>query len=258
MEKKHLKFCINYFIIAILSVVLYSCSTQKDKFLNRSYHKTTSKFNGYFNGKESLKEAISKLEKTYQEDYNNLLPTTILGDQKQAQKIYPQLNRTIDKASLVIERHSMEIKGKEKNKWVDDSYFLIGKALFYKQEYSEAIEMFAFINREYEGYITDLSILWSARAQIQLENFTTAEEQMLYLDREVKLKKADYALFLEINANYHIKQKNWEKVITYLSKAIKYSGDKKKKFDLLTSSVKYTINLKIINPLIMLSTKLCE
>ena len=100
----------------------------------------------------------------------------------------------------------MEIKGEQKNKWVDDSYFLIGKALFYKQEYSEAIEMFAFINREYDGYITDLSILWSARAQIELENFTTAEQQMLYLDREVKLKKSDYALFLEINANYHIKQ----------------------------------------------------
>ena len=229
MEKKHLKSCINYFIIAILSVVLYSCSTQKDKFLNRSYHKTTSKFNGYFNGKESLKEAVSKLEKTYQEDYNNLLPTTILGDQKQAQKIYPQLNRTIDKAGLIIDRHSMEIKGEEKNKWIDDSYFLIGKALFYKQEYSEALEMFAFINREYEGYITDLSVLWSARAQIELENFTTAEEQMLYLDREVKLKKPDYALFLEINANYQIKQKNWKKAITYLSKAIKYSGDKKKK-----------------------------
>ena len=229
MRKKHLKFCVNYFIIAILCVVFYSCSTQKDKFLNRSYHKTTSKFNGYFNGKESLKEAISKLEKTHQEDYSNLLPTTILGDQKQAQKIYPQLNRTIDKAGLVIERHSMEIKGEEKNKWVDDSYFLIGKALFYKQEYSEAIEMFAFINREYEGYISALSILWSTRAQIELENFTTAEEQMLYLDREVRLKKADYALFLEINANYHAKQKNWEKVITYLSKAIKYSAEKKKR-----------------------------
>ena len=229
VRKKHIKLCINYFIIAVLSTVLYSCSVQKDKFLNRSYHRATTKFNGYFNGKESLKEAISKLEKTYQEDYNNLLPTTILGDQKQAQKIYPQLNRTIDKAGLIIERHSMEIKGEEKNKWIDDSYFLIGKALFYKQEYTEALEMFAYINREYEGYITDLSIMWSARAQIELENFTTAEEQMLYLDREVKLKKPDYALFLEINANYHIKQKNWKKVITYLSKAIEYSGDKKKR-----------------------------
>ena len=229
VRKKHLKSCINYFIIAILSVVFYSCSTQKDKFLNRNYHKATSKFNGYFNGKESLKEALAKLEKSYQEDYNNLLPTTILGDQKQAQKIYPQLNRTIDKADLIIERHSMEIKGEEKNKWIDDSYFLIGKALFYKQEYTEALEMFAYINREYEGYITDLSILWSARAQIELENFTTAEQQLLYLDREVKLKKSDYALFLEINANYHIKQKNWREVITYLSKAIKYSRDKNKR-----------------------------
>ena len=229
MEKKHLKSCINYFIIAILCVVLYSCSTQKDKFLNRSYHKATSKFNGYFNGKVSLKEALSKLEKNYQEDYNNLLPTTILGDQKQAQKIYPQLNRAIDKAGLIIERHSMEIKGDEKNKWVDDSYFLIGKALFYKQEYTEALEMFAFINREYEGYIADLSVMWSARAQIELENFTTAEQQMFYLDKEVKLKKPDYALFLEINANYHIKQKNWRESIKYLSKAIKYSTNKKKK-----------------------------
>ena len=229
MEKNLLKSYFNYFVIAILSVVLYSCSTQKDKFLNRSYHKATSKFNGYFNGKVSLKEAINKLERTYQEDFNNLLPTTILGDQKQAQKIYPQLNRTIEKASLVIERHSMEIKRKEKNKWIDDSYFLIGKALFYKQEYSEALEMFAFISREYDGYITDLSALWSTRIQVELGNFTTAEQQMLYLGREVNFKKRDYALFLEINANYHIKQKNWKKAVTYLSKAIKYSGDKNKR-----------------------------
>ena len=229
MEKNLLKSYFNYFVIAILSVVLYSCSTQKDKFLNRSYHKATSKFNGYFNGKVSLKEAITKLERTYQEDFNNLLPTTILGDQKQAQKIYPQLNRTIEKASLVIERHSMEIKRKEKNKWIDDSYFLIGKALFYKQEYSEALEMFAFISREYDGYITDLSALWSARIQVELGNFTTAEQQMLYLGREVNFKKRDYALFLEVNANYHIKQKNWKRAVTYLSKAIKYSGDKNKR-----------------------------
>ena len=67
MEKNLLKSYFNYFVIAILSVVLYSCSTQKDKFLNRSYHKATSKFNGYFNGKVSLKEAVTKLEKTYQD-----------------------------------------------------------------------------------------------------------------------------------------------------------------------------------------------
>jgi len=218
-----------YLLIAILSLVAFSCSTQKDKFLNRTYHRTTAKFNGYFNGKESLKEAIIKLEKNHQEDYNTLLPTTILGDQKQAQKIYPQLNRTIDKAALVVEYHSMEIKGLEKNKWIDDSYFLMGKALFYKQEYGKAIEMFGFISREYEGYITDMAILWSTRAYLEMENFASAEKQLLYLESDARLKREDKALLAEINANYHIKKENWEDVIDYLGTAIKYTKNKSKK-----------------------------
>ena len=228
-KDSHLKTRYTYLLIAILSLVAFSCSTQKDKFLNRTYHRTTAKFNGYFNGKESLKEAVVKLEKNHQEDYNTLLPTTILGDQKQAQKIFPQLNRTIDKAALVVEYHSMEIKGVEKNKWIDDSYFLMGKALFYKQEYGKAIEMFGFISREYEGYITDMAILWSTRAYIEMENFASAEKQLMYLESDVRLKREDKALLAEVNANYHIKKENWDDVISYLSTAIKYSQDKRKK-----------------------------
>jgi len=228
-KDSHLKIRYTYLLIAILSLVAFSCSTQKDKFLNRTYHRTTAKFNGYFNGKESLKEAVIKLEKNHQEDYNSLLPTTILGDQKQAQKIFPQLNRTIDKAALVVEYHSMEMKGVEKNKWIDDSYFLMGKALFYKQEYGKAIEMFGYIGREYEGYITDMAILWSTRAYIEMENFASAEKQLLYLESDARLKREDKALLAEVNANYHIKKENWDDVIDYLSTAIKYSQDKSKK-----------------------------
>ena len=158
-----------------------ACSTQKDRFLNRSFHRTTSKYNGYFNAQESLKQALAKLEKSHQEDYNNLLPTRILGTQKQAQKIYPALNRTIDKAALVVEFHSMEIKGEEKNKWIEACYLLMGKALFYKQEYGKAVEMFGFISREYSGEVSDLAILWSTWAHVKMDNYTTANKQLLYL-----------------------------------------------------------------------------
>lgn len=229
VNKNRLKNKITYSLLGIFSILLFSCSPQKDKFLNRTYHKTTAKFNGYFNAKESLKEGVSKLERTHQEDYNTLLPTTILGDEKQAQKIFPQLNRTIDKAALVVEYHSMDIKGQEKNKWIDDSYFLMGKALFYKQEYGKAIEMFGFINREYEGYITDQALLWSTRAYIEMENFASAEKQLLYLESDARLKRQDKVLLAEINANYHLKKQNWEEVIDYLHTALKYSKDKKKK-----------------------------
>ena len=245
IEKEiYLKNKATYLLIILLSILVYSCSTQKDKFLNRAFHRTTAKFNGYFNANESLKEALNKLEKTYQENYNNILPTTILGDQKQAQKIFPQLNRTIEKATLVTEYHSMEIKGEEKNKWIDDSYFLIGKALFYKQEYTKAVEIFTYITREYEGYIANMSILWSARSQIEMANFTTAKKQLLYLESDVKLKKQDRALLAEVNANYHIKKENWNEAIPYLEASIKYTSDKQKKtrFTFIIGQIYQTLN----------------
>ena len=220
---------ITYFLLAFLSVVILSCSTQKDKFLNRTYHSTAARYNGYFNAEVSFNEGVSKLEKIYLEDYSNLLPTTILGDQKQAQKIFPQLNRTIEKCGLVIEYHSMEIKGEEKNKWIDDSYFLMGKALFYKKEYGKSIEMFSYISREYEGYLSDLAILWSTRAQLEMGNYTTAEKQLLYLESDARLKKRDKVLLAEVYANYHIKKENWDEVVSYLNTALKYTNDKNQK-----------------------------
>ncbi|MDG1849878.1 MAG: tetratricopeptide repeat protein [Flavobacteriales bacterium] len=222
-----------YLFLLLFCLVVSSCSTQKDRFLNRAFHRTTSKYNGYFNAKESFKGAVTKLEKSHQEDYNNILPTTILGDQKQAQKIYPALNRTIDKAALVVEYHSMEVKGKEKNKWIDDCYLLMGKALFYKQEYGKAIEMFGYVNREYSGEVADLAVLWSTRAHIEMGNFTTANKQLLYLESDAKLSKDDLALFEEIKANYHLKKENWPEVISQLKKAIKLTSKKSKRTRLI-------------------------
>lgn len=208
---------------------MYSCSTQKDKFLNRAFHRTTAKYNGYFNAKESLKEGVRKLETSVHEDYTTLLPTSILGDQRQAQKAFPQFNRVIDKAAMVVEYHSMVIKGKEKNKWIDDNYFLMGKAMFYKQEYGKAIELFTYINNKYDGYITDQAVLWSARSYIEMENFTSAEKQLDYLESNAKLKKEDKVLLAEVNANYHLKKQNWEQAIEYLHTAIKYNTNNKVK-----------------------------
>ena len=218
-----------YISVLLIAVSLYSCSTSKDRFLNRAFHRTAAHYNGYFNGVESLKEGVAKLEKNHQEDYSALLPTAILGDSKQAQKIFPQLNRVIDKAALVVEYHSMEIKGIEKNKWIDDSYFLMGKALFYKQEYGKAIEMLSYVSREYDGYVSDMAVLWSTRAHIEMGNFTTAENQLLYLESDARLKKPDRVLLAEVNANYQLKKGNLDEVIEYLETALKYNKDKVKK-----------------------------
>jgi hypothetical protein len=45
-------------IAIILLFLTPGCSTEKNKFLNRSYHNTTARYNGYFNAKENIKESL--------------------------------------------------------------------------------------------------------------------------------------------------------------------------------------------------------
>ena len=50
---------------AVIILNMFSCSTKKKTFIHRKYHNITAKYNGYFNGKESLKQGIKKIEKSY-------------------------------------------------------------------------------------------------------------------------------------------------------------------------------------------------
>ena len=52
------------------------------------------------------------------------------------------------KATLAIKQHSMEIKGEEKNKLIDDAYLIIGRAKFFKQDYVSAISTFNYLMRK--------------------------------------------------------------------------------------------------------------
>jgi tetratricopeptide (TPR) repeat protein len=217
-----------YRLLLVLPLVIWGCSTHKDAFLNRSYHRTAAHYNSFFNAEVSFEEGIAKLEKTYQEDYSLLLPSHILGDKRQAQKVYPQMDRTITKAYNVIDFHSMEFKGKERNKWVDDSYFLIGQANFYKQDYTLAIETFNYISREYKE-LKDVSVLWATRAHVEQGNYTTADKNLQYLYEEARFKSEEKALLAEVNANLSIHRKDWVEAIDYLIQSMKFDSDKAKR-----------------------------
>ena len=124
--------------------------------MNRKYHRATAKYNGYFNGNESLKTGIRKLEETDKDDFSEIIPVFKTGDLAKNQTIHPYMNKAIEKGSIVIQRHSMNIRGKEYNKWIDDNYFMIGKAYFYKGEFDEAIKTFNYIKENYKRIFTKL------------------------------------------------------------------------------------------------------
>ncbi|MBL7947157.1 MAG: hypothetical protein JNN32_13925, partial [Flavobacteriales bacterium] len=124
---------------ALLLVVLIAtgCSQEKDAFLNRTFHRLTTRDNGWFNANEKLKEVVAGIEDAHVDNYDEVLPLFVYGSDEQAKAAIPELEKCIDKCSLVIERHSMNIEGKEKNKWIDDSWFVIAKSHFYKKNFYE-------------------------------------------------------------------------------------------------------------------------
>ena len=106
------------------------------------------------------------------DDYTSILPVFKEVNLKNS-NTHSYMDKAIKKGSVVIQRHSMKIRGKEYCKWIDDSYFLVGKAYFYKGEFQEAIKTFTFIIEEYKkNEIRFFSNLWLIRSHLELENYS--------------------------------------------------------------------------------------
>jgi len=210
----------------ILLITLYSCSTKKNTFTRRLYHNITARYNVYFNGKESLNEGTIELIKGVEDNYTKVLPVFNFGTKQEAQQLNPQMDRAIQKASIAIQKHSMEFGGSELVKWIDDSYLLIGKAYFYKQEYFSARRTFNFIVQEY-GYneIKYEAMIWLALTYNQTEEYEKAEPLLNLITTDITKDLVPYDIIRivpQVYADLYIRQGYYDKAVDYLSEAIYY------------------------------------
>ena len=95
----------------LLIMLLSSCSTKKNRWVNRQYHNTTAKYNGYFNGKESIKKGLNKINENSEEDYSQIITVFKEKDLSTNKSAHSYMDKAIRKGSVVIQRHSMKIKG---------------------------------------------------------------------------------------------------------------------------------------------------
>lgn len=227
MQKKA---TISVLIIGIL-FLLTGCSTKKNTFTRRAYHNLTAHYNGYFNGNESMKEGVAALEKAHVDDYTTVLPIYKLGNQKNASAIFPQMDRAYKKASLMIQRHSIFIKGEEYCKWIDDCYLMVAKSQFYKQDYNSAIITFDYIANTYKkSPLKNTAMLWNALANNQLKKFQKSEAILKNISAKSTASSGDkwfrsnYPL---VYADFYLKQELYSQAIPYLLEGIKKSRSKK-------------------------------
>ncbi len=218
------------FLLLTTTLVIFSCSTKKKNLANRKYHAITAKYNGYFNGNESLKAGIRKVEETHKDDFSDIIPVFKTGELSKSKTSHPYMNKAIEKGSIVIQRHSINIKGKEYNKWIDDNYYMIGKAYFYKGEFDEAIKTFNFVKETYKkNAIKYDASIWLARSFLEKGDFVAAERELDQLQNDRKFPEKLEGELAIVLADFYLKQDNYILALDELSTAIKLIKKRKKK-----------------------------
>jgi TolA-binding protein len=178
-----------FFLTAFLLAVV-ACSTEKNTFVNRTYHGTTARYNGYFNANELIRQSMVSYRASLKEDYYELLPIEPLPNEEQVVGMYPAIDTAIAKCAKVIQKHSMPSNDKpskkkeEHNPWIDENWITIGIAQYYRRDYDAAIKNFNFVKKFYSN---DPSIyvgeLWLAKTHIQIGKLTEAGFNLATIDK---------------------------------------------------------------------------
>ena len=213
-------------VFSLTLILTYSCSTKKSTFTHRFYHNLTSRYNAYFNGNESFKTGVIELNSLHDDDYSKILPIYKLGTEENATSLSSYFEKAYTKASIVISRHSIFIKRKEHVRWVPESYFLIGKSYFYKQEYKLASEVFEFIIGKYPDFpVKYNAMVWLAKTYVQQKKYEKAESMLTLAENKMnkekkqvpKLAKKEFPM---VYADFYIKQRKYEQAVEPLLAAI--------------------------------------
>lgn len=233
-----------YTLLFFSMVFLVNCSTQKNTLISRNYHSLISHYNIYFNGKESFKKGLARINDGYKDDYNQLLNIFTYTDRELNASASSDMDAAIKKASKVITFHSIKAKPdyknnrlspsekefmsrNEYNSWVDESYLLIARANFYKGDFTEAAKTVTFILKEFpKDPVRYAALIWQARIHLEQKEFTDAEKILTNLQSDKKLPKKYISDFNATYADYHIKKQQYKPAAQKLEKALEKAHGK--------------------------------
>ena len=217
-------------VYCVLASCMLSCVTQKNTFFFRSYHGITTRFNIYYNGNESYKEAVEAIDYAVKDNYTNILPIYNIPDKTEALKSSPQLDRTIEKCSKAIKKHSMYIRGVEYCKPIPAAYLLMGKAYFKRQDYADALSIFTYIIQTHpNSKVWVEAQTWKARTYLAMNRLSDVQEVLETARLPISnCKNNKYKLHWEATfADYFLKTEDYEQAAVYLTEILKYKRIKK-------------------------------
>ena len=212
----------NYIVVGIIIVLtITSCSRKKDKFLNRSWHSVNTKYNVLYNGNVALESGKSSVIAAHKDNYWEILPVERLQVSDDIVLSNKSKNLSIElaevKAVKAIQKHGMNIKGKEKNPQIDEAFMLLGKARYFDNRFIPALEAFNYILFKYPASSNiNLAKIWRAKTNLRLQNEDIAIKNLKKLIEFENLSKYDIVEASSTLAQAYITTKALDSAITQL------------------------------------------
>jgi tetratricopeptide (TPR) repeat protein len=130
--------------------------------------------------------------------------------------------RAEEKAIKAIQKHGMNIKGKEKNPQIDEAYLLLGKARYFDQRFVPALQAFNYILYKYPASDQiNHARIWREKTNIRLENDDLAIKNLKTLMYQVDLEGQDLADATSMMAQAYINIKALDSAAWQLEVAAK-------------------------------------
>jgi len=228
---------------------------KKTTWLKRVYHNTTARYNGYFNAKIKINSSIQALREAHKDNYEEILPLFPYIDSKNKNTVSPTIDDVIEKASMVINIHTI-------SKWLDNAYLQLGEAHFMKDDFDKAQQTFSFILSEFKPgydikkkkkrrrnkkkkkdeltkhglfsklkhqYVYHQAIIWLIHTYIEQQEYDKAQTIIDLMWTEINFPTKLLGNLNIMQAHIFLKKDEKKNAITHLSNAIKIIKKKKQK-----------------------------
>ncbi|MBS9524216.1 gliding motility protein [Litoribacter alkaliphilus] len=212
-----------YLFSVFLLGMLVACSAERNTFTSRLYHNTTARYNAYFLAKEKIAEVEQNIELAHREDYSEPLPV-----------FFPIDSATIEQnEGLIEDAHGMASKAidwHKNSKWVDDSYFLIGKIQHLQADFDDAINTFKYLNvNSKKKDVRHQALVQLLHAFIDLKKFDDAAYVIDFLSKETGISKTNrQKLYLTLAYYYEVRGER-DGIVSSLDKAVELTSNPKEK-----------------------------
>ncbi len=210
----------------VIAVVFAGCSRKKDSFISRNHHAMSTKYNTLYNGYIALEDGKRSVIESYDDNYWEILPIErmqisediILPGQSKNQ----DFERAEEKAIKAIQKHGMNINGKEKNPQIDEAYLLLGKARYFDQRFVPAVQAFNYILYKYPSSDKiNQAKIWREKTNIRLDNNELAITNLTRLLYQEELEGQDLADATAMLGQAYINTKALDSAVTQMKIAAK-------------------------------------